>query len=152
MKEPALYTKRLLLRRWADADREPFARISADPEVMQYRLAPLSHRESDMLIDESEASFEKNGFGLWAVERIEDGRLLGFAGLGTSDFDAAFCPAVDVGWTLVRDVWGHGYATEGAVAALGLRLRSASSRRGCGAHLRTERAFSGRYATARHDP
>ena len=118
MKEPALYTKRLLLRRWADADREPFARISADPEVMQYRLAPLSHRESDNLIDESEASFEKNGFGLWAVERIEDGRLLGFAGLGTSDFDAAFCPAVDVGWTLARDVWGHGYATEGAVAAL----------------------------------
>jgi len=118
VKEPALYTKRLLLRRWADADREPFARISADPEVMQYRLAPLSHRESDMLIDESEASFEKNGFGLWAVERIEDGRLLGFAGLGTSDFDAAFCPAVDVGWTLARDVWGHGYATEGAVAAL----------------------------------
>lgn len=118
MKEPALCTKRLLLRRWTDADREPFARISADPEVMQYRLAPLSPRESDHLIDESEASFERIGFGLWAVERIEDGRLLGFAGLGTSDFDAPFCPAVDVGWTLARDVWGRGYATEGAVAAL----------------------------------
>jgi RimJ/RimL family protein N-acetyltransferase len=118
VKEPALCTKRLLLRRWKDADREPFAQLSADPEVMQYRLAPLSHRESDNLIDESEASFERDGYGLWAVERIEDGRLLGFTGLGTSDFDAAFCPAVDVGWTLARDVWGHGYATEGAGAAL----------------------------------
>jgi ribosomal-protein-alanine N-acetyltransferase len=25
---------------------------------------------------------------------------------------------VDIGWTLARDVWGHGYATEGAVVAL----------------------------------
>ena len=118
MKGPSLRTMRLLLRRWTDADREPFARISADPEVMQHRLAPLSRRESDKVIAEAEASFESNGFGLWAVERIEDGRLLGYTGFGTSDFDASFCPAVDVGWTLARDVWGHGYATEGAVAAL----------------------------------
>jgi ribosomal-protein-alanine N-acetyltransferase len=119
VREPALWTKRLLLRRWKDADREPFARISADPEVMQYRLAPLSPRESDDLIDEAEASFDRDGFGLWAVERIEDGGLLGFIGLGTSAFDAPFCPAVDVGWTLAREAWGQGYATEGAIAALG---------------------------------
>ena len=111
-------TKRLLLRRWTDDDREDFARISADPEVMRYRFAPLSHQESDALIDQIEASFEENGFGLWAVERLEDGRLLGFTGFGTSDFGAPFCPAIDIGWTLVRDVWGHGYATEGAVAAM----------------------------------
>jgi ribosomal-protein-alanine N-acetyltransferase len=119
VKEPALGTTRLLLRRWTDADRTPLARITADPEVMQYRLAPLTRGESDKLIDESEASFERDGFGLWAVERVEDGRLLGFTGFGTSDFDAPFCPAVDIGWTLARDAWGHGYATEGAVAALG---------------------------------
>jgi RimJ/RimL family protein N-acetyltransferase len=113
-----LCTKRLLLRRWKDEDREPLARITADPEVMRYRLAPLSQSESDHLIDEFEASFERNGFGLWAVERIDDGKLLGFTGLGTSEFDAPFCPAVDVGWTLARDAWGHGYATEGAGAAL----------------------------------
>ena len=111
-------TKRLLLRRWTDGDREDFARISNDPEVMRYRFAPLSHQESDALIDQIEASFDENGFGLWAVERLEDGRLLGFTGLGTSDFGARFCPAIDIGWTLARDVWGHGYATEGAVAAM----------------------------------
>jgi ribosomal-protein-alanine N-acetyltransferase len=118
VKPPTLRTERLLLRRWTDEDRDVFAQISADPEVMRYRLAPLSRHESDALIDETEASFETNGFGLWAVERIEDGRLLGFTGFGTSDFDAAFCPAVDIGWTLARDMWGYGYATEGALAAL----------------------------------
>ena len=118
VKDPTLRTKRLLLRRWTDDDREAFAGISADPEVMRYRLAPLTRHESDNLIDEIEASFDENGFGLWAVERLDDGRLLGFTGFGTSDFDAPFCPAVDIGWTLAREGWGHGYATEGAVAAM----------------------------------
>ena len=118
VKDPTLRTKRLLLRRWTDDDREAFARISADPEVMRYRPAPLTRQESDNLLDEIEASFDENGFGLWAVERLDDGRLLGFTGLGTSDFDASFCPALDIGWTLARDAWGLGYATEGAVAAM----------------------------------
>ncbi len=118
VKDPTLCTKRLLLRRWTYDDREDFARISADPEVMRYRFAPLSHQESDALIDQIEASFDENGFGLWAVERLDDGRLLGFTGFGTSDFGAPFCPAIDIGWTLARDVWSHGYGTEGAVAAM----------------------------------
>lgn len=118
VKRPFLRTERLLLRRWTDEDREPFAEINADAEVMRYRFAPLSRHESDDLIDEIEARFDQHGFGLWAVERTHDRRLLGFTGLAISDFDAPFCPAVDIGWTLARDAWGHGYATEGATATL----------------------------------
>ncbi|MDE3085606.1 MAG: GNAT family N-acetyltransferase [Acidobacteriota bacterium] len=115
---PALATARLLLRRWVPADRGPLARINADPEVMAFRFAPLSRRQSDALIDEEEAGFDRRGFGLWAVERRRDRRLLGFTGLGTSDFGAPFCPAVDIGWQLARHAWGQGYATEGARAVL----------------------------------
>ena len=118
VKDLTLHTKRLLLRRWNDDDRYALARICADPEVMRYRLAPLTRQESDNLIDEIEASFDENGFGLWALERLDDDRLLGYTGFGTSDFGAPFCPAIDIGWTLARDAWGHGYATEGAVAAM----------------------------------
>jgi ribosomal-protein-alanine N-acetyltransferase len=118
MKDPTLFTDRLVLRRWIEDDRAPLAVITRDAEVMRYRFAPLSRPETDRLIDENEESFERNGFGLWAVERRDDHRLLGYVGFGTSDFDAPFCPAVDVGWTLARDAWGHGYATEAAVAAL----------------------------------
>ena len=39
---------------------------------MRYWLAPLTRDQSDALIDEIETSFDRNGFGLWAVERIED--------------------------------------------------------------------------------
>lgn len=85
---------------------------------MRYRFDSLSRRESDALIDEAETYFETRGFGLWAVERKWDGRLIGYNGFGTSEFDAPFCPAVDIGWTLARHAWGRGYATEGAIAAV----------------------------------
>ena len=118
MKPPSLQTERLLLRRWTDEDRDPFARIQSDPEVTKYRLAPLTRTESDKLVDQIEACFDENGFGLWAVERKEDQCLLGFTGLELADLDAPFCPSVQIGWQLTTDAWGHGYATEGATAVL----------------------------------
>jgi RimJ/RimL family protein N-acetyltransferase len=116
--QPSLETDRLVLRRWSDRDRAPFALINADPDVAAFRFSPLTRRQSDARILEEESNFARRGFGLWAVERRRDGRLLGFTGLGTSDFGAPFCPAVDIGWQLARDVWGQGYATEGAAAVL----------------------------------
>jgi RimJ/RimL family protein N-acetyltransferase len=118
MKPPTLHTEHLLLRRWTDDDREVFAQINADPEVMRYRFKPLTRPESYDLLDNMEACFDQHGFGQWAVERIEDRRVIGFIGLDVADDDALFSPPVHIGWHLARDAWGHGYATEGATAAL----------------------------------
>jgi RimJ/RimL family protein N-acetyltransferase len=90
---------------------------------MAHRFAPLTRQQSDALIEQEEANFDRCGFGLWAVERTRDRRLLGFTGLGTSNFGAPFCPAVDIGWQLARDAWGQGYATEGASAVLAFVFR-----------------------------
>jgi ribosomal-protein-alanine N-acetyltransferase len=118
MKPPVLRTERLLLRRWTDDDREAFAQINANPEVMRYRQRPLTRRESDDLIDTIEACFDENGFGQWAVERTADHRLIGFIGLEVANEDMPFRPLVHIGWHLAVDAWHHGYATEGAGAAL----------------------------------
>jgi RimJ/RimL family protein N-acetyltransferase len=115
---PVVHTTRLLLRRWTDADRDVFARINADAEVMQYRHHPLTRQESDEFFDANEASFDVHGFGQWAVERRRGQRLIGFIGLEHAGTDAPFRPLVHIGWHLARDVWGHGYATEGAGAVL----------------------------------
>ena len=118
MRVPTLATQRLLLRRWRDDDRVPFAAMNADPQVMEHFPAPLTRDESDALVDRIEARLEADGFGLWATERVADGAFLGFVGLARHDFPAHFTPCVEVGWRLAVDAWGQGYATEGAQAAL----------------------------------
>jgi len=99
-----------------DADRDPFAAMGVDPEVMQHFPAPLNREASDAFIDRARAGIDERGWGLWAVER--DGAFLGFTGLAVPTFDAPFLPAVEIGWRFAREAWGHGYATEAARAVL----------------------------------
>lgn len=113
-----LTTARLRLRRWRGADLEPFAALNADPVVMEHFPAPLTRTESDDMVARIEATFEREGVGLWAVEVADTGTFAGFVGLWPATFPAPFTPAVEVGWRLARHTWGQGYATEAARAAI----------------------------------
>lgn len=114
----SIETPRLKLRRWTEADLGPLAEMDADPQVMEFFPRPLDRRESDELVERVEAGFEREGFGLWAVEVRGTGEFVGFAGLNRVGFEARFTPAVEVGWRLARGAWGKGYATEAGGAAL----------------------------------
>lgn len=116
---PELHTPRLLLRRWREPDREPFAAMNADPEVARYLPAPLDRAQSDALLDRVEAGFDVYGFGLWAVQVRDTAELAGFTGLSVPLFEAPWQPSVEVGWRLAPHFWGRGYATEAATVALG---------------------------------
>jgi len=113
-----LRTSRLVLRRWRDSDRAPYAALNADPVVMEHLPALLSREESDAHVGVIEASFEQEGVGLWAVEVPGVADFIGFVGLMVPAFDAHFTPAVEVGWRLARPQWGQGFATEAARAAM----------------------------------
>jgi RimJ/RimL family protein N-acetyltransferase len=113
-----LRTDRLLLRRWREADREPFAVMNADPRVMEHFPKLLNREESDAVVARTEAHFTEHGFGLWAVEIPGVTPFAGFIGLAIPQFAAAFTPCVEIGWRLAAEFWGRGYATEGARAAL----------------------------------
>ena len=113
-----LRTERLILRRWCPGDRESFARMNADAEVMRHMIRTLNREESDALVERIEAHFDDHGFGLWAIEVVGAAPFIGFTGLSVPRFDAAFMPAVEIGWRLDTRHWGKGYATEAARASL----------------------------------
>jgi ribosomal-protein-alanine N-acetyltransferase len=111
---PTLRTPRLLLRRWREEDREPYAAMNADPEVREFFPELLTRELSDAQIAVFEEHLDQHGFGMWALELIATGELLGFAGMDLATYDAHFAPAVEIGWRLRRSAWGNGYATEAA--------------------------------------
>ena len=113
-----LVTERLLLRRWHDEDREPFFRLCQDAEVMRYLLPMNDRTASDAFIDRLNAHFDMNGFGMWAAERRGKAQFIGVIGLQIPRVPFTSSPCVEVGWRLIRDAWGQGFALEGAAAAI----------------------------------
>jgi RimJ/RimL family protein N-acetyltransferase len=114
----SLTTERLILRRWHEADREPFQALNADSRVMEFMPGVLPPEGSDAVFERIQRHFERHGFGLWATELREDREFLGFIGLAVPPFDAPFMPAVEIGWRLRSQYWGRGLATEGAREAM----------------------------------
>lgn len=106
-----LETERLLLREWREDDFESYARICADAEVMRYLSGqPMSRAEAWRHLAFIVGHWHLRGYGHWAVEEKASGRLIGRMGF----LNPEGWPGFEVGWTLGRDSWGKGYATEGA--------------------------------------
>lgn len=118
MTSAQLRTERLLLRQWRDEDLWDFVAMNADPEVMEHFVAPLTAEQSAEMMGRQQSLLDAGHPALFAVELWATGTFIGFIGLSTPSFAAPFTPCVEVGWRLVRSEWGHGYATEGADAAL----------------------------------
>ena len=113
---------RLRLRPWRPEDRAPLAALHADPEVMRYFTAPLTRSESDAWATRQEAHFAAHGWGFWVVERRVVPGLVGAVGLLTvpweAPWEAAFTPAVEIGWRIAPAFQRQGLAEEAARLAL----------------------------------
>lgn len=118
MSHSTIKTERLILRPWRETDFEQFARLNGDPRVMEYFSGILTQKESDQLAKRISAGIEQQGWGLWAASIPDIADFIGFIGLAPVNFVADFTPAIEIGWRLAYEFWNHGYATEGAEAAL----------------------------------
>ncbi|HEV8590305.1 MAG TPA: GNAT family N-acetyltransferase [Pyrinomonadaceae bacterium] len=116
MNEVRLETERLVLRWFREDDLDDFCRMSRDPEVMRF-LGDGKPMDT-MFTWRQMATFMGHwyfrGYGIWAVEEKSSGRVVGRIGF----MNPVGWPAFELGWTLARDSWGKGYATEGARRAL----------------------------------
>jgi RimJ/RimL family protein N-acetyltransferase len=110
-------TPRLLLRELCEADaafmlellnEEPFLLHIGDRNVRTLADAAA------YILNGPVASYEKFGFGLYAVELKESGAPVGICGLLKRDS----LDDVDIGFALLQKFWGHGYAYESAAAMM----------------------------------
>lgn len=115
MNEVILETERLRLRWLREDDFDEYAKMCRDEQVMRFLGGTLT---TDIEIWRQMASIMGHwyfrGYGIWAVEEKSSGKLVGRIGC----LEPIGWPAFEVGWTLARDCWGKGYATEGARRAL----------------------------------
>ncbi len=131
----SLETERLLLRAPVQADAETLAPMYADPEVMRYvgDGRPLTRSETERSVKRMIQRWEADGFGLFTTVRKDDEAVIGRVGLlvwntdtwePTTRAEARNARTeVEVGYTLGRDYWGLGYATEAAAAVRDYALR-----------------------------
>ena len=113
-------TERLVLRNWRPADAEPFERHTNTPAVMRWLggvKTPEYYRS--LVTDRFIPWQQERGYTFWAVERKQDGALLGFCGLKISNEPGSQMNGeTEIAWRLREDAWGQGYAKEAATAAL----------------------------------
>jgi len=69
------------------------------------------------MMERMRAHIDANGWGFWAAETRDARAFVGIVGLVPVKAIMPFT-GVEVGWRLAKAHWGHGYATEGARAAL----------------------------------
>ncbi len=116
-------TERLKLRRFTGADLDPFFAYQSLPETARYLLnEPRSYTECmariAMYVD---SGFDKPGdWASFAIERADEPGFLGEIALKW-DLGAEGEPKTgEIGWTLIPNARGKGFATEAAAAVLEL--------------------------------
>ena len=99
-----------------EEDFEDYAAICADPEVMRYLAdgRPLTRAEAWRQMAMILGHWQLRGYGIWAVEERASKKIIGRIGF----FNPEGWPGFELGWTLGREYWGKGYASEGARRAL----------------------------------
>jgi RimJ/RimL family protein N-acetyltransferase len=113
-----LTTERLILRQWQESDRDAFARLNADPVVREFFPRVQTREESDADAARARKAIEERGWGFWAVEVRGGASFIGFVGLSIPGIETHFSPCVEIGWRLLKEHWGKGYASEAATACL----------------------------------
>jgi len=112
-------TERLDLRRFRPEDLDGLAAVFANPEVWQFPVGRAFDRdETEAFLNSQMAEWDSCGFGCWIAVERETRRIIGYVGISVPTFLPEILPAVEVGWRLDPAVWGRGYASEGARAAL----------------------------------
>jgi len=111
---PTLETDRLILRGPCAEDFEAWAAFAADEEVMRHIGGVQPRLVAWRGMCSVVGAWQVRGFSMFSVIEKASGRWIGRMG----PWEPEGWPGTEVGWALIRDAWGKGYATEGATACI----------------------------------
>jgi RimJ/RimL family protein N-acetyltransferase len=104
-------TERLLLRRFSAEDLDDFVALHSEPEVTRF-IRPLDRAEAEERLGKDKEEWRERGHGMLVVADKHSDEFLGRIAI-------KYWPQVgetELGWTLRREAWGEGYATEAGAA------------------------------------
>jgi len=108
-------TARLTLREMTEADLDDMAALLGDEEVMRYYPRPKTRSEAHDWITRNRHRYRDHGFGLWIMNRQDNGEFVGDCGLTYQHVDGV--DELEVGYHVRTGMQGNGYATEAAAAS-----------------------------------
>jgi RimJ/RimL family protein N-acetyltransferase len=114
MAGPQIETERLILRPTAAEDFEAWALLMADEENARHIGGAQPRAVAWRGFLSMAGAWAIQGYGMFSVMEKASGRWLGRLGPWYPDG----WPGPEIGWSIVRDAWGRGYAPEGAAAAM----------------------------------
>ncbi|GAB3036480.1 GNAT family N-acetyltransferase [Oleiagrimonas citrea] len=114
MSVPRIETERLILRLPLLEDFDAHAANMADEEASRFIGGPQARAVAWRGFLQLAGAWEIQGFSMFSVIEKATGRWVGRLG----PWFPEGWPGPEVGWGIVRDAWGKGYATEGATAAM----------------------------------
>jgi ribosomal-protein-alanine N-acetyltransferase len=114
---PELTTARLRLRAPVPRDAAALLAILGDPEVTRYHNMPTltTLAEAHDALERLQQRFLAGDTIRWAIEPLEHGEMIGTVGLLRFDFELR---RAELGYEVVRRLWGRGLATEAAAAVV----------------------------------
>lgn len=107
-------TRRLLLRLPRREDFEPWAAFVADEEATRYIGGVQARSMAWRSLAGMLGSWHLQGFAMFSVIEKASGRWVGRVG----PWQPEGWPGTEVGWSIVREAWGRGYAPEAATACI----------------------------------
>ncbi len=110
---PTITTDRLVLRHHVMADFEPLYALFASQRA-RFMDGPFTPKQMWYWIASEVGSWSLMGIGSWGIERRSDKAFVGQLGVNKPHH----FPETEMGWVLLEDHEGQGYASEAAQAAL----------------------------------